>query len=102
MDKFAGLVGRQYRLFDYYGDPEAERVIVIMGSGTETCHETVDALNNVFASVGGVLFNKDGTLLIRCPPGKTGSYTVPSSVTSIGEEAFVYCAGLSSVTIPAA
>ncbi|MBU0984152.1 MAG: pyruvate:ferredoxin (flavodoxin) oxidoreductase, partial [candidate division Zixibacteria bacterium] len=44
MDKFAGLVGRQYRLFDYVGHPEAERVIVIMGTGAEVVHESVDQL----------------------------------------------------------
>ncbi len=44
MDKFAGIVGRQYHLFDYYGAPDAERVIVIMGSGAEAVHETVDWL----------------------------------------------------------
>jgi pyruvate-ferredoxin/flavodoxin oxidoreductase len=44
MDKFAGLVGRQYHLFDYVGAPDAERVIVLMGSGAETAHETVDHL----------------------------------------------------------
>ena len=40
MDKFAGLTGRQYHLFDYAGAPDAERVIVIMGSGAETAEET--------------------------------------------------------------
>ncbi len=45
MDKFAALVGRQYRLFDYVGDPQAERVMVIMGSGAEVAHEAVDYLN---------------------------------------------------------
>jgi pyruvate-ferredoxin/flavodoxin oxidoreductase len=45
MDKFAGLVGRQYRLFDYYGDPSAERVIVIMGSAGDTVAKTMDILN---------------------------------------------------------
>ncbi len=44
MDKFARLVGRQYRLFDYVGAPDAERVIVLMGSGAETVHETVEYL----------------------------------------------------------
>ena len=44
MDKFAAIVGRQYRLFDYEGAPDAERVIVMMGSGAETAHETVEAL----------------------------------------------------------
>jgi pyruvate-ferredoxin/flavodoxin oxidoreductase len=42
MDQFAGLTGRQYHLFDYVGHPEAERVIVIMGSGAEVTHEYVE------------------------------------------------------------
>ena len=44
MDQFAALTGRQYHLFDYAGHPDAERVIVLMGSGAETVHETVDWL----------------------------------------------------------
>jgi pyruvate-ferredoxin/flavodoxin oxidoreductase len=40
MDKFATLTGRQYHLFDYAGAPDAERVVVIMGSGAETAEET--------------------------------------------------------------
>jgi len=44
MDQLAALVGRQYHLFDYAGAPDAERVIVIMGSGGETVQETVEAL----------------------------------------------------------
>ena len=44
MDKFAALTGRQYHLFDYVGAPDAERVIVIMGSGAEVAHETVEHL----------------------------------------------------------
>jgi pyruvate-ferredoxin/flavodoxin oxidoreductase len=44
MDKFAGLTGRQYRLFEYDGAPDAERVIVLMGSGAETARETAAAL----------------------------------------------------------
>ena len=42
MDRFAELTGRSYRLFDYVGHPEAERIIVLMGSGAETAHETVE------------------------------------------------------------
>jgi pyruvate-ferredoxin/flavodoxin oxidoreductase len=45
MDEFAQLTGRQYHLYEYYGHPEATRVIVLMGSGCETVHETVDYLN---------------------------------------------------------
>ena len=44
MARFAELTGRRYRLFDYVGHPDAERVIVIMGSGAECAHETVDYL----------------------------------------------------------
>jgi len=42
MDRFAKLIGRQYHLFDYVGHPQAERVIVMMGSGAEVTHEYVD------------------------------------------------------------
>ena len=44
MDRFAGLVGRQYHLFDYAGAPDAERVIVMMGSAVGAAEETVDEL----------------------------------------------------------
>ena len=44
MARFAELTGRRYRLFDYVGHPEAERVVVMMGSGAECAHETVDHL----------------------------------------------------------
>ena len=52
MDKFAALVGRQYKLFDYVGAPDAERVIVLMGSGAEVAHETVEYLNARGEKVG--------------------------------------------------
>ena len=44
MDRFAELTGRRYKLFEFTGDPNAERVIVMMGSGCETAEETVEAL----------------------------------------------------------
>src|SRR5204863_3058680 len=52
MDKFAALTGRQYHLFDYVGAPDAERVVVIMGSGCETAEETVAALAARGAKIG--------------------------------------------------
>src|SRR5689334_14647137 len=52
MDKFARLVGRQYHLFDYVGAPDAERVMVLMGSGAEVAHEAVEALNATGEKVG--------------------------------------------------
>ena len=55
MDKFAQVTGRHYNLFDYYGHPEAERVVVIMGSGGETVVETVKYLAAKGEKVGAVL-----------------------------------------------
>lgn len=52
MDEFAHITGRHYRIFDYEGAPDAERVIVLMGSGSETVHETVDYLNQQDEKVG--------------------------------------------------
>lgn len=52
MDTFAGLTGRQYRLFDYHGAADADRVIIAMGSGCETIHDTVDKLNAQGQKVG--------------------------------------------------
>lgn len=54
MDEFAAMTGRQYKLFEYHGDPTAERVIVLMGSGCEAVHETVDYLNARGEKVGVV------------------------------------------------
>ncbi|PKN84374.1 MAG: pyruvate:ferredoxin (flavodoxin) oxidoreductase [Chloroflexi bacterium HGW-Chloroflexi-8] len=52
MDKFAKLTGRQYHLFDYFGSPDAERVIIVMGSGAETAEETAKYLINKGEKVG--------------------------------------------------
>ena len=52
MDKFAKISGRQYNVVDYVGAPDAEQVIVIMGSGAETVEETINYLNNNGYKVG--------------------------------------------------
>jgi pyruvate-ferredoxin/flavodoxin oxidoreductase len=52
MDKFAEVVGREYHLFDYVGAPDAERVIVLMGSGAETAQETVNYMVDQGEKVG--------------------------------------------------
>ncbi len=52
MDKFSSVVGRCYHLFDYVGAPDAERVVVIMGSGAEAAQETVEYLNARGEKVG--------------------------------------------------
>ena len=57
--------------------------------------------NNYYSGINGVLFNKKKTELIRYPEGKSQtSYTIPNSVTSIGDYAFEGCGGLTSITIP--
>jgi hypothetical protein len=60
---------------------------------------TVDALNPNFSSVDGVLFSKDKKTLVVYPGGKSSSYTIPNSVTFIGDAAFAFTP-LTSVTIP--
>ncbi|HLY15835.1 MAG TPA: pyruvate:ferredoxin (flavodoxin) oxidoreductase [Bryobacteraceae bacterium] len=52
MDKFAQVVGRQYRLFDYFGAPDADRVVVIMGSGAEVAEEAIAHLNAAGEKLG--------------------------------------------------
>jgi pyruvate-ferredoxin/flavodoxin oxidoreductase len=52
MDRFGAATGRHYKLFDYVGAPDAERVIVLMGSGAETVQETVEHMNRRGEKVG--------------------------------------------------
>jgi pyruvate-ferredoxin/flavodoxin oxidoreductase len=52
MDRLAGRTGRAYHLVDYVGAPDAERVVVLMGSGAQTAGETVEALTRAGERVG--------------------------------------------------
>jgi pyruvate-ferredoxin/flavodoxin oxidoreductase len=52
MDRFAAQTGRAYHLFDYFGAPDAERVIIMMGSGAEAAEEAVEALNRQGEKLG--------------------------------------------------
>ena len=54
MDKVAGAIGRQYHLFDYVGDPKAEKVIIAMGSACDTIEYAVQALNARGEKVGAI------------------------------------------------
>ncbi|UCH63145.1 MAG: pyruvate:ferredoxin (flavodoxin) oxidoreductase [Fidelibacterota bacterium] len=80
MARFADLTGRQYQLFDYIGDPSADRVVVIMGSGAEAAHETVEYLNNNGDKVGVLkvrLYRPfDGAELVNALPSTTRSLAV--------------------------
>jgi pyruvate-ferredoxin/flavodoxin oxidoreductase len=78
MDKYAKLSGRAYHLFDYFGAKDAAKVIIIMGSGAETCEETVEYL----AAKG----EKVGILKVRLfRPFDAAAFVkaLPASVTSI-------------------
>ncbi|GGC04838.1 pyruvate-flavodoxin oxidoreductase [Marinobacterium zhoushanense] len=80
MDRFAAVTGRQYRLYEYCGAPNAERVILLMGSGAETAVETVTHLNAGGDRVGVLkvrLFRPfDGKRLIEALPSTTRTLAV--------------------------
>jgi pyruvate-ferredoxin/flavodoxin oxidoreductase len=80
MDKFAAIVGRQYHLFDYFGAPDAERIIVLMGSGAEATQETVEYLNARGEKVGLVKVHLyrpfSGESLIQALPSTTRTIAV--------------------------
>ena len=78
MDDFAKQVGRAYRLFEYVGAPDAEHVMVLMGSGCETAHETVEYLNAHGAKLGVVKVR-----LYRPFDGKRFVEALPRSVKTI-------------------
>ncbi|MGA2616802.1 MAG: pyruvate:ferredoxin (flavodoxin) oxidoreductase [Thermoguttaceae bacterium] len=72
MDKFAALTGRQYHLFDYVGAPDAQRVVVIMGSGAGVTEEAVEYLARQGQRVGMVVVRLfcpfDGAALLAALP----------------------------------
>jgi pyruvate-ferredoxin/flavodoxin oxidoreductase len=80
MDRFAAQSGRAYHLFDYYGAPDAERVIVIMGSGAEAAEEAVDAMVRHGEKIGMVkvrLFRPfDSSAFLKALPSTVKSIAV--------------------------
>ena len=78
MAKLAGIVGRSYGLFEYVGDPNAERVIILMGSGVEAATEAIDALRAKGEKIGMVVVR-----LFRPFSVKHFLAALPKSVKSI-------------------
>ena len=80
MDKFAKLVGRSYKLFEYHGAPDAERIIILMGAGCNSTHETVDYLTKKGEKVGVLkvrLYRPfDMKRFFECLPASTKSIAV--------------------------
>jgi pyruvate-ferredoxin/flavodoxin oxidoreductase len=80
MNKFAGIIGRQYRLFDYHGAPDAENVVVMMGSGCEAMAATIDHLIAQGEKVGMVavrLFRPfDSKAMVNALPATVERVTV--------------------------
>jgi pyruvate-ferredoxin/flavodoxin oxidoreductase len=104
MDKFAALTGRQYHLFDYVGAPDAERVIIVMGSACDTVEQTVVHLNAQGEKVGAIKVRlyrpfsaehfvaslpktvKKISVLDRCKePGSAGEPLYQDVVTALNE-----------------
>ena len=90
MDQFAALSGRQYHLFDYEGALDAERVIVVMGSGAETVAETVTGLQARGEKVGVLkprLYRPfDGAALLAALPATTTAIAVLDRTKEPGAE----------------
>jgi len=78
MDEFGARVGRQYNLFDYVGAPDADRVVVLMGSGCEAAHEAVDHLVGKGEKIGIVKVR-----LYRPFDGKRFLESLPATVKSL-------------------
>ncbi len=78
MDRFAKITGRQYHLFDYIGAPDAERILILMGSGCEAVTETIDYLVNKGEKVGAIKVR-----LYRPFDAKALIKAIPTSVNKI-------------------
>jgi pyruvate-ferredoxin/flavodoxin oxidoreductase len=80
MDKYAKLTGRQYHLFDYYGAKDADKIIILMGSGAETAEETVEALNEKGQKLGIIkvrLYRPfDASLFVKAIPASVKAIAV--------------------------
>ncbi len=88
MDKFATLTGRAYKIFDYVGASDAERIIILMGSGAETAHESVDYFTAQGEKVGMIkvrLYRPFSTEhLLEALPKTTKSIAVLDRTKEVG------------------
>ena len=78
MQRLAELVGRKYELIEYYGDPAAERIVVVIGSASKTIMQTVDKLREAGEKVGMI-----NVRLYRPFPTEHFLSVLPSSVKSV-------------------
>jgi pyruvate-ferredoxin/flavodoxin oxidoreductase len=78
MDEFTAQTGRKYSLFDYVGAPDADRVVVLMGSGCETAHETVEFLKGQKIGIVKVRLYRpfDGRRFVESLPATVKSIAV--------------------------
>ena len=88
MDKFAKLTGRQYHLFDYYGAPDAEKVIVLVGSGCEVAAATIDHMAAQGEKIGMVIVRLfrpfDSEAMVKALPDSVKTITVLDRTKSPG------------------
>jgi len=85
MDKFAGLTGRKYQLVDYVGDPDADKVIILMGSGADTVQETMEAIKDAIRKTYGKAGEKVVNMNCRAADAALGNIaevSIPAQANS--------------------
>jgi hypothetical protein len=100
MDRVAKVTGRQYHLFDYVGHPEAERVVVAMGSGTEVLQSAVEHLNKLGEKVGLVKVRRGRLAGAAACPGlraaRAGPRRSPAAASAVGSRCGLQTGGKES------
>lgn len=108
---------RNIQQYAFYNCPDLKAIIIpstvtsiamINWNGNVSCFNDctslktfiVSADNPNYSAVGGVLFNKDKTTLLKCPQAKSGEFTIPSTVNTINDYAFYGCSNITSISLP--